>query len=301
MRVIIDCDPGLGKKFTPADVDDGLALFFMLNQPEIYNIEGITITYGNTRAKMGFNLLENYLKLTNTLYIPHYIGATSKEELGTLTNASKFLISHVTEHPNEIILFTLGPLTNIATAILNYPEFLDDLKQIIFMGGVLNPISLFNFGGNERFETSEFNFNKDPKATKLFIESDTLTPRVGIGLDVCSQVIFNRNHYNVVKSHNTVVSQYISENILNWLNLWETNFSKGFYPFDTLVPIYLIRKDLFKINKYHLTIDVDKIPGKINILKRVGYETKLVTYCTDFVSEKSKKDFMNILISGLTK
>ena len=39
-RVLIDTDPGLGKK--GADVDDGLALFLMLNNPETFEIEGIT-------------------------------------------------------------------------------------------------------------------------------------------------------------------------------------------------------------------------------------------------------------------
>jgi len=300
MRVIIDCDPGLGKKFIPADVDDGLALFFMLNQQEIYDIEGITITYGNTRAKTGFNLLEGYLKLTNNLHIPHYLGATSKENLGTLTDASNFLISKVKDNPNEIILLTLGPLTNIATAMINYPEFLDDLKKVIFMGGILDPSSFIIFNQSEIVETAEFNFSKDPKATKLFIEEITSTPRIGIGLDVCSQVIFNRSHYEIVKSHDTIISQYISENILNWLNLWEQNVSDGFYPFDTLVPIYLIREDLFKIQDFNLKVDIEVIPGKVIILEQKERDLHPLKYCTDFVSEQSKTDFIEILLTGLT-
>jgi inosine-uridine nucleoside N-ribohydrolase len=295
MRIIVDCDPGLGKKFGSTDVDDGLALFFMLNQPDIYDIEGITITYGNTQAKNGYKLLENYLRLTNNLEIPHYLGASLKDDLGKLTEASKFLISKVKEYPHEIILLILGPLTNIATAMINYPEFLDNLKKVIFMGGMINP------SPNQKVNYSEFNFRNDPIATKLFIEASTLTPRIGMGLDVCCKVVFKRSHYEKIKSHDGNISQYIAENILNWLNMSEGTASNGFYPFDTLVPIYLIRKDLFKIMNFHLKIDTDSIPGKILLINEIRDTSTLVSYCMDFASEQSKIDFMNILITGLTK
>jgi purine nucleosidase len=300
MRVIVDCDPGLGKKYSLADVDDGLALFFMLNQPEMYEIEGITITYGNTTAKTGYKLLENYLKLTDNIEIPHYLGATSNLDLGKLTEASKFLISKVKENPKEMTLLTLGPLTNLASAMIKYQEFLDDLKQIIFMGGVLNPRVIFSFNEKNEVENSEFNFRNDSIATKHFIEADTNTTRIGMGLDVCCQVVFNRSHYERIKSRATLVTQYISENIQNWLELWEKSLSKGFYPFDTLVPIYLIRKDLFKVVDFHLKVDTEIIPGKVMALDKSENKLKSISYCTDFISEQSKKDFMEVLITGLT-
>ena len=299
MRIIIDCDPGLGEKFSLADVDDGLALLFMLNQPEIYEIEGITIIYGNTRAKTGYELLENYLELTNNQKIPHYLGSTSNEDLGKENEASKFLISQAKENPKELILLTLGPLTNIATAIVDYPDFLDDLKQIIFMGGLINPLPLFNFEADYKVETSEFNFRNDPFATKHFIEAETSTPRIGVGLDVCCQVVFNRNHYEKLKSYNTVITKFITENILNWLIHWEKNVSKGFYPFDTLVPIYLIRPELFKIVDFQLEVDIEAIPGKITVLDKIQNKLKTVKYCMDFTSEQNKKEFLNTLINGL--
>jgi len=83
MRVIVDCDPGLGKKKSLTDVDDGLALFFMLNQPDLFEIEGITVTYGNTRVKTGYKLLKEYLQLTSRSNLPHYLGANSREDFGS--------------------------------------------------------------------------------------------------------------------------------------------------------------------------------------------------------------------------
>jgi purine nucleosidase len=301
MRVLVDCDPGMGNKRSLADVDDGLALFFMLNQPDLFEIEGITVTYGNTRVKTGYKLLKEYLLLTSRSALPHHLGANSREDLGKLTEASKFLISEVKDNPKELTLLTLGPLTNIATAMINYPDFLEDLKEVIFMGGLIHPTSALSIGPTETIQFSEFNFLNDPNATKLFIEAETRTPRIGMGLDVCCQIIFTCNDYEFIKAKNTQVSQYIAENILSWLNLWEQTERKGFYPYDTLVPIYLVKDELFKTSDFDLTVDTEQIPGKISIVNRNGNNSTKITYCMNFSSENSKKEFMNLLLRGLTK
>ena len=66
-KVIIDCDPGLGRR--AADVDDGLAIFLMLNNPDVFDIIGITTVFGNTPVEIGYKLIKRYLKLANTVYI----------------------------------------------------------------------------------------------------------------------------------------------------------------------------------------------------------------------------------------
>jgi len=273
----------------------------MLNQPDLFEIEGITVTYGNTRVKTGYKLLMEYLHLTSRTKVPHYLGASSREDLGKLTEASEFLISEVKDNPKELTLLTLGPLTNIATAIMKYPGFLDDLREVIFMGGLIHPTSALSIGPVETIHYSEFNFLNDPKATKLFIEAETRTPRIGMGLDICCQIVFNRTHYNVIKERKTVISQYLVENILNWFNLWEKTKAKGFYPFDTLVPIYLVSNGLFQTSDFHLIVDTNKNPGKLDMVDRNNTKTSKITYCMNFSSEESKKDCMDILLRGLTK
>lgn len=128
MKVLIDTDPGLGKNF--ADVDDGLALFLMLNNPKFFEIEGITTVFGNTQVKQGYKLLKKYLNLVGKTNIPHFLGASSKDDFGHMNEASQFLIEKVKEKPNELTLLTLGPLTNIGTALKNYPDFLNNLKSL---------------------------------------------------------------------------------------------------------------------------------------------------------------------------
>ncbi|MHA1436949.1 MAG: nucleoside hydrolase [Promethearchaeota archaeon] len=307
MRILVDTDPGLGLRFT--DVDDGLALFLMLNNLE-FEIEGITTVFGNTPVNRGYALLKKYLKLAKRTNIPHKMGAMSKHYYGKKTEASQFLIDIVKENPKELILLTLGPLTNIATALLHYPDLFNNLKKIVIMGGTLSPITSFNpfFKGIDRrfFNkikikqiVSEFNFFNDPLSTKKVIEAETKTQRIEMGLDICCKAIFKNEHFRRIKSIKKPIPQFIARHIKFWLNLWKLNGNGGFFPFDTFVPIFLLEPNLFKKSNLYLSIDTKKIPGKLSIIKKKTLRSAPITYCTNFIDSNSNARFMEILISNL--
>jgi len=301
-RVLIDTDPGLGKK--GADVDDGLALFLMLNNTETFEIEGITTVFGNTRVKIGNSLLKKYLEVVGRTEIPYKMGARSKRELGKLNEASSFIIEMVKENPNELILFTLGPLTNISTAFKHYSELFDDLKKIIFMGGLLEPLDIFDSNSLDTgglFKTTEFNFFMDPLATQLFIETDTSTPRIGMGLDICCKAVFQEKHLSKIKTVNKPIPQFVVEDVSYWLELWKLRNMNGFYPFDTMVPIYLLKPDLFVSKDVFLKVDTDETLGKLTVLDDIEKNSAPITYCMDFKESTGPEQFMDVLISNLIK
>ncbi len=304
MRVLFDTDPGLGRTF--ADVDDGLTLFLMLNNPK-FEVEGITTVFGNTPVRIGYPLMKKYLKMTGRTDIPNKMGASSKEELGKSTDASKLLIEKVKEHPNELTLMTLGPLTNIATALRHYPEFFDDLKKIVIMGGTLTPFAGFYinriFFDKIKTKTfvSEFNFYQDAIATKEVIEYSTMTPRVEMGLDICCKTVFKKKDLKRIEAVDKPIPQFIAKHLKFWLNLWKIFLKGGFYPFDTFVPIYLLKPELFKSANLFLEVDTENIPAKLSVLKGRRKNSAPITYCTDFVDSKAKEEFMEILISNLIK
>ena len=310
MRVLVDTDPGLGLKY--ADVDDGLALFLMLNNPE-FEIEGITTVFGNTPAHKGFLLVKQYLKLTHKLEIPSFKGAANQKELGKLNEASKFLIEKVKENPKELTLLILGPFTNIATALMHYPDFFNDLKQIIIMGGTLSPLTVFNprfkcidrrFFDKIKIQSlvAEFNSLKDPFATKKIIEAKTRTPRIQMGLEICCRTVITDNEIKRIAQINKPIPQFIARHVQFWLHLWKGfNGNKGFFPFDTCVPIYLLAPELYKSINIHLSIDTQKIPGKYSIINNSQRDSAPITYCTDFINSAAKKEFMEILISNLIR
>lgn len=54
-----------------------------------------------------------------------------------LNNSLKWILfkSDRFQHPNQISLVCLGPLTNIAMAVKVYPEIKDKIKEVFIMGG----------------------------------------------------------------------------------------------------------------------------------------------------------------------
>jgi len=174
----------------------------------------------------------------------------------------------------------------------------------MFMGGLLNPLEFFNSDSLDTgglFKTTEFNFFMDPFATQLFIETETLTPRIGMGLDICCKAVFQENHLSKIKAVNKPIPQFIVEDVSYWLELWKLRGMNGFFPFDTMVPIYLINPDLFVSKDVFLNVDTDDTLGKLTILDDIKKKSAPITFCTDFKNQNGEAEFMDILISSLIK
>jgi inosine-uridine nucleoside N-ribohydrolase len=79
-------------------------------------------------------------------------------------DAVDFLVDTVDKNPGEVTLVAIGPLTNIALAILKDPTFPSKVKEIVYMGGS------FYLPGNSS-ATAEFNWWADPDAAKLSVRA----------------------------------------------------------------------------------------------------------------------------------
>jgi inosine-uridine nucleoside N-ribohydrolase len=84
-------------------------------------------------------------------------------------NAVNFLIRMVHKYPNEVTIYEGGPMTNLALAISIDPQFVDLARELVFMGGSLNPDTDYpEFAENPRHE---FNFWFDPEAAQIVLRS----------------------------------------------------------------------------------------------------------------------------------
>ena len=131
-RIIIDTDPG---------VDDALTFLLALASPEI-KLEALTTTQGNVTLDKATRNALSILELCRSGHIPvaagsmyplvgplrasayvHGESGIGNSQLPTPKNkpvaghAVDFLIEKVLAEPNEISIFPIGPLTNIAMAI----------------------------------------------------------------------------------------------------------------------------------------------------------------------------------------
>jgi purine nucleosidase len=110
-------------------------------------------------------------------------------------HAVDLILDEARRRPGEITLVTLGPLTNLALAVLREPRLPRLLKGYALMGGA------FGVSGNTT-PTTEWNIHCDPEAAKIVFRAwgeamaaDPTIPRpLALGLDVTEQARIEPEH-----------------------------------------------------------------------------------------------------------
>lgn len=213
--VIIDTDPG---------DDDAVSLLWAIACDK-FDIKAVTVTNGNVGVdKCIINALRT-LEIAGRPDIPVYGGAYrplvrpaieaswihGKDGFGDLgfpmpvTEPGKGyapveIIRIVKASPEPVTILVLGPMTNIALAILLDPDFTKNVKEIIFMGGTLR------FSGNQG-PRSSYNVKVDPEAAKVVYNCGV--PVVQIGLDVCDLVTQTVEDLDKIGKAGTPVTDFI--------------------------------------------------------------------------------------------
>ena len=137
------------------EVDDGLTLLYLLGNPQ-FDLLGITTTFGNGTIEQVYNQTQKLVREIKVA-IPVYKG-NSQTHTSESTPAAQFLNEAVNNHPGEITLLATGPLGNVHAASMNDPNFYGKLKEIVVMGGYLEPMKL----GYRNL--AELNFSANPQA-----------------------------------------------------------------------------------------------------------------------------------------
>ncbi len=175
--VFIDTDIG---------VDDAIAIAWLLKEPSA-EVIGFTSVAGNTSVENATANLLTLLEVAGKLDLPVTVGAAQPLELpatrtGALIHgpdglwfnqvaqdisqlphdASEAIAAAARANP-DITLIALGPLTNIAHAVQQYPEDLAGV-HLIALGGAQK-------GGNMT-PVTEFNMYADPHAFEVVLASD---------------------------------------------------------------------------------------------------------------------------------
>jgi inosine-uridine nucleoside N-ribohydrolase len=213
-KIIFDTDPG---------TDDALALMLALNSPEL-DVRAITVVPGNVTASQGLANALRMVSLANRCDIPVAAGAQHPlfQKLITaefwhgkngLANvelpASKcrvdshfgpdLIIQMVHAAPHEITLVPVGPLTNIALAVLKDPTIVPLVKEVIIMGGAIT-------GGNVN-AAAEANIYNDPEAAQIVFQAGW--PLTMVGLDVGDKTLFSKKYLDQLGQTHGPVNDFI--------------------------------------------------------------------------------------------
>ena len=121
-------------------------------------------------------------------------------------DAAHFLVRMVHKYPHEITIYAGGPMTNIALAISIDPEFASLAKELIFMGGSLNPIT-----DDPEFVNTprhEFNLWFDPEAAHIVLTAPW-KKAVCTTVDISVKTRLTQELIDRVKAHNTPAARYV--------------------------------------------------------------------------------------------
>ena len=201
--LILDVDTG---------IDDSLALLYAAGSPEV-ELVAATCVSGNIEARQVAINTRAVLELAGRAEVEVALGhetplvralETTPETHGPQglghaelppptrplsdRHAVDLILEEARRRPGEIALVTLGPLTNLAIAILREPGLPRLLRSYTLMGGA------YGVSGNTT-PTTEWNIHCDPEAAKIVFrawaaarEADpTIARPLALGLDVTEQ------------------------------------------------------------------------------------------------------------------
>ena len=199
IKLLLDTDIG-------SDIDDALCLAYLLAQPEC-ELLGITTVTGEAEKRA---MLASALCKVAGKHIPIFPGveypllapqqqpdvpqarALHKWDHDTTFprgQAVEFLRQTIRAHPGEVVLLTIGPLTNIALLFAVDEEIPALLKGLVMMCGIFTN-TLPGVGPRE------WNALNDPHAAAMVYRAGVSSHR-SIGLDVTTQVNMSAQLFRV--------------------------------------------------------------------------------------------------------
>ena len=150
-----------------------------------------------------------------------------------------------------LTIVAIGPLTNLAAALVADPALSDRLKQVVVMGGA------FEVPGNVT-PTAEFNFFMDPEAAQIVLESGVRP--VLVGLDVCHQTHLTSRQI-AATGFTTELGRFVQRACASWLPAMAASEDQGPHLYDTLAVAGAFRPELLTLETAFVQIETASEAG----------------------------------------
>ena len=253
--VIIDTDPG---------IDDAVAILLALASPEL-DVEAIVAVAGNGPLSLTERNARAICELAGRTDIPVYAGCP-RAILGDMITATyfhgegglgrvelpppsmalqakhgvHFLIDRLRRAPtSSVTLCALGPLTNIAAAIVQAPDIIAAVDQLVLMGGASH--ALGNTG-----PAAEFNVLADPHAAAIVFESGL--PITMIPLDLTHQVRSTTERISRIRALGSPIARVIAD-------LVTPSGDQPYALHDPCVIVYVLAPELFQGAQVNVAVE----------------------------------------------
>jgi purine nucleosidase/pyrimidine-specific ribonucleoside hydrolase len=297
--VIIDTDIG-------DDVDDALAIAFALLRPEL-DVRGITTVYGPTQRRLAIlsALVATLAQATGrkTALLPLLAAGEAvpltplpQERVDKLVqsvpnqypfagegsppgpthprNALDVFEKVISENPRDVVLVTIGAMTNAAQFIQRRPDLARELRGISIMGGSYLP------------GFAEYNIQCDPVAAKAVFQSNI--PRAQFTWEVSGKVLMREPEMAALRAAKGPIPRALCRLIDLW---WPHKGRKpGPVIYDMSPILWLFRPDIFDTEPRG--VDVITNPGP-DFAHTVPTSGPVVSVATDMDADAAMRLFLD--------
>ncbi|MFQ5985524.1 MAG: nucleoside hydrolase [Alphaproteobacteria bacterium] len=243
--LIIDCDPGK---------DDTVALMLAFASPAELDVLAVTAVAGNAALPTTQANARRICELCDRADVPVYAGCPrpmlrpletaehvhGPDALGGVdlappskpleaVHAVPFLVERLLASNGQVTVAALGPLTNLALAIVMEPEVVEGIREVVLMGGAI--------GRGNVTPAAEFNIYTDPHAAAVVLGSGA--PVTMIGLEVTRATELTRERLDALRRIDRPAAQTV-------VRMFAAASGEATLVHDSCVVAYLLRPGLFE-------------------------------------------------------
>jgi pyrimidine-specific ribonucleoside hydrolase len=306
-HIILDTDPG---------VDDALAFLLAFSSPELA-VEAVTTVAGNVSHEKGHRNAKQLLEFLGRTDIPVCRGAVRPlvrelrhaEEVHGETglggaslpepemesdhrNAVQMIHQKAEELGKDLTLVAVGPLTNVAAAVVGDPELASKVNGLVIMGGAYN---LTPYGHGNVSPVAEFNVWHDPEAAKIVFNSGV--PMVCAGLDTTTHPDYRMgvDMFRGIEALGTRRSRLVVD-----LCGGIVKRHNGFSLHDPMAVAYLVDPTIFKTQRCSVDVETcgELTRGMTVVNRRHG---RIVEANVEVIVEADAKRFHRLILERVAK
>ena len=295
MKIIFDTDPG---------TDDALAIMMALNSPDI-EILGVTTVGGNASPANATSNALRLLHYTGRTDIPVARGGPRPLEgvyhpnsfhgrAGLSVNLPRpnvkpigvpawdFIISVAASLRGELTMFAVGPLTNVAKALLKQPRVASWIKHLYIMGGAID------CPGNTT-PNAEFNIWDDADAAQIVLNSGI--PITLVGLDVTNKVLLRREEdwWRRSRSRTGLLAGRV---VRNWLRRHPER--PGWVAHDPLTVVAALHPEVMTLKRGSVSVETEE--GEMQGKTTATYGEGTVGVAVDVDAEAARHRMWDLVV-----
>jgi len=262
-KIIIDTDPGQ---------DDAVAILLALGSPEL-EVVGIAAVAGNVPLALTEKNARKICELAGRPQVKVFAGAVRPLARPLVTaehvhgrtgldgpvlpepvmqlqeqHGVDFIVETLMrEAPGSVTICSLGPLTNVALALIREPRIAPRIREIVLMGGGF-------FEGGNTTPAAEFNIYVDPHAADVVFRSGV--PIVMMPLDVTHKALTTARRVEAFRKLGTRVGDATAALLDFFERFDEEKYGTDGGPLhDPCVIAYLLKPELFKGRSCNVAVE----------------------------------------------